>query len=143
MARAHLTAIGVLYTRVFPTLVVALLLSACSAVNWDYPRVPSKAFAHPETTSIGALFGEAADKHPGLSGFSLVQYGENGFLARLAMIDRGIGASGEGMHLKKLSILIGATLFSIAGCGPQFVLPKTKDRPGTDRRKRVYAEWLL
>src|SRR5262245_31430796 len=75
------------YKRIFPALAMALLLSACSAVNWDYPRVPSKAFAQPETTTVGALFGEAADKHPGLSGFSLIEYGENAFLARLAMID--------------------------------------------------------
>ena len=76
-----------LYKSIFLALAMGLLLSACSAVNWDYPRVPSKAFAHPETTSVGALFGQAADKHPGLSGFSLVEHGENGFLARVAMID--------------------------------------------------------
>ena len=66
---------------------MVLLLGACATVNWDYPRTPSTAFAHPETTSIGALFREAADKYPGLSGFSLVEYGENGFLSRLAMCD--------------------------------------------------------
>ncbi len=38
---------------------VALLMSACSpAVNWDYPRTPSNTFAHPETTTVGALFHE-------------------------------------------------------------------------------------
>ena len=67
---------------------MAFFLSACAAaVNWDYPRMPSKAFTQPETTSVGALFQEAADKHPGLSGFSLVEHGENAFLARLAMAD--------------------------------------------------------
>jgi len=77
-----------IYKNIFPALVMALLLGGCSAaVNWDYPRMPSNAFAHPETTSVGALFQEAADKHPGLSGFSLVQHGENAFLARLAMAD--------------------------------------------------------
>ena len=76
-----------LYKSIFLALAMELLLSGCATVNWDYPRTPSIAFAHPETTSVGALFGEAADKHPGLSGFSLVEYGENGFLARLAMID--------------------------------------------------------
>src|SRR6516225_4955566 len=72
---------------IFPPLAMVLLLGSCATINWDYPRMPSNAFAHPETTTVGALFGEAADKHPGLSGFSLVQYDENGFLARLAMID--------------------------------------------------------
>ena len=69
-------------------LAVALLVSACSAsVNWKYPRVPSTAFAQPETTSVGALFQEVADRHPGMSGFYLVREGRDAFLARLAMMD--------------------------------------------------------
>jgi putative cardiolipin synthase len=77
-----------IYKSILPALAMALLLSACSAaVNWDYPRMPSNAFAHPETTNVGALFREASEKHPGLSGFSLVQHGEDAFLARLAMAD--------------------------------------------------------
>jgi putative cardiolipin synthase len=77
-----------IYKSILPALAMALLLGACSAaVNWDYPRMPSNAFAHPETTNVGALFREASEKHPGLSGFSLVQHGENAFLARLAMAD--------------------------------------------------------
>src|ERR1700752_3826799 len=76
------------FKSILPALAMAFFLGACSAaVNWDYPRVPSSAFANPETTSVGALFQEAADKHPNLSGFSLVQHGENAFLARLAMVD--------------------------------------------------------
>ena len=71
----------------FPILAVALLVSACSTVNWDYPRVPSNAFVHPETTTVGALFQEAADKHPGLSGFSIIRQGGQAFMARLAMAD--------------------------------------------------------
>jgi putative cardiolipin synthase len=77
-----------IYKSILPALAMTLLLGACSAaVNWDYPRMPSNAFAHPETTNVGALFREASEKHPGLSGFSLVQHGENAFLARLAMAD--------------------------------------------------------
>jgi cardiolipin synthase C len=76
-----------MYKSIFPALAMALLLGACATVNWDYPRMPSNAFGHPETTSVGTLFQEAADKHPGLSGFSIVQHGENAFLARLAMAD--------------------------------------------------------
>ena len=75
------------YKSILPTLTITLLLGACATINWDYPRKPSVAFANPETTTVGAVFGEAADKHPGLSGFSLVEHGENAFLARLAMID--------------------------------------------------------
>ena len=73
--------------NIVPALAMVLLLGGCATINWDYPRTPSKAFADPETTTVGALFGEAADKHPGLSGFSLVEHGDNAFLARIAMID--------------------------------------------------------
>jgi len=73
--------------NIYAAIAILLLLGACATINWDYPRTPSVAFEHPETTTVGALFGKAADKHPGLSGFSLVEFGENAFLARLAMID--------------------------------------------------------
>jgi putative cardiolipin synthase len=77
-----------LYKSMFASLGMAFLLSACSAmVNWDYPRLPSNHFAHPAATTVGALFQEAADKHPGLSGFSLIQQGGPAFMARLAMAD--------------------------------------------------------
>ena len=67
---------------------MAFLLGACATtVNWNYERMPSNAFAHPETTSIGALFQKTADKHPGLSGFSLLREGATAFMARLAMAD--------------------------------------------------------
>lgn len=72
----------------FPILLLILLVSACSpAIQWDYPRAPSNVFAHPETTTVGALFQEAADKHPGLSGFSIIREGGQAFMARLAMAD--------------------------------------------------------
>jgi hypothetical protein len=68
----------------FAILAVALFVSACSpAINWDYPRTPSNTFAHPETTTVGALFEEAADKHAGLSGFAIVRQGSPAFMARL------------------------------------------------------------
>jgi len=67
---------------------VALLMSACSpAVNWDYPRTPSNTFAHPETTTVGALFQEEAEKHPDLSGFAIIRQGGPAFMARVAMAD--------------------------------------------------------
>ena len=73
---------------IFPILAVAFLVSACTAaVNWDYPRSPSNTFAYPQTTTVGALFQEAADKHPGLSGFSVIRQGGPAFMARLAMAD--------------------------------------------------------
>jgi len=71
-----------------PIFAIACLVSACApAINWDYPRSPSNTFAHPETTTVGALFQEAADKHPGVSGFSIIRQGGPAFMARLAMAD--------------------------------------------------------
>ena len=70
------------------TTLALLLLSGCgTTVDWDYPRTASTAFARPETTTVGALFQEKADQHPGQSGFSLIQEGSNAFTARLAMAD--------------------------------------------------------
>jgi hypothetical protein len=41
-----------IFKSIFPAVAMAFFLNACAAaVNWDYPRMPSKAFAHPETTS--------------------------------------------------------------------------------------------
>src|SRR4029079_9843783 len=69
-------------------LALIFLVSAGSpAINWDYPRKPSNTFAQPETTTVGALFQEAADKHPGLSGFSIIRQGGPASMARLAMAD--------------------------------------------------------
>jgi hypothetical protein len=62
--------------NLLPIFAIACLVSACApAINWDYPRSPSNTFAYPETTTVGALFQEAADKHPGLSGFSIIRQG--------------------------------------------------------------------
>ena len=71
-----------------PTLGLVFLLSGCgTAVNWDYPRTSSTALAQPQTTTVGALFQEAADRHPGQSGFGLVRDGSRAFMGRLAMAD--------------------------------------------------------
>src|SRR4030095_13519752 len=77
-----------LYKSIFPVLGMAFFLNACAAtVNWTYERAPSNAFEHPETTTVGALFQEAADKHPGLSGFGIIRQGGPAFMARVAMAD--------------------------------------------------------
>ena len=77
-----------LVQKKFPILAAILLVSACApAINWDYPRTVSNTFVQPQTTAVGALFQEAADKHPGLSGFSIIREGGQAFMARLAMAD--------------------------------------------------------
>lgn len=53
----------------------------------DYPRTQSTAFSDPASTRLGQFFGPAADRHPGLSGFSLLSQGREAFIARLALSD--------------------------------------------------------
>ena len=77
-----------LLKRLPTTLGLVFLLNACGTiVDWDYPRTSSSAFSEPQTTTVGALFQEAADRHPGQSGFGLVREGGRAFTARLAMAD--------------------------------------------------------
>jgi len=52
-----------------------------------YPRTQSTAFNDPASTRLGQFFGPAADRHPGLSGFSLLSEGREAFIARLALSD--------------------------------------------------------
>lgn len=67
---------------------LVLPLGGCgTTVDWNYPRPPSTAFDQPQTTSIGALFQEAASRHPGDSGFALVREGSRAFIDRLTMAD--------------------------------------------------------
>src|SRR4051794_18319358 len=74
--------------NMFPFFAIALFLGACgSTVDWNHQRTPSTAFAHPENTTVGALFQEVADRHSGLSGFSLISQGDIAFMARLGMAD--------------------------------------------------------
>jgi hypothetical protein len=57
------------YKSLVPTLGMVFMLSACSStVNWNYQRTPSTAFTQPQTTTLGSLFQEAADKHPAYPG---------------------------------------------------------------------------
>ena len=52
-----------------------------------YPPMPSKAIDEASSTRLGQFFGPAADRHPGLSGFSLLSEGREAFVARLALAD--------------------------------------------------------
>jgi putative cardiolipin synthase len=48
-------------------------------------RIPSTAITDNTTTSLGALFGEAAAEHPGESGFALIPNGHPAFTDRVAL----------------------------------------------------------
>src|SRR6476660_4097055 len=53
----------------------------------DHLRRVSTAFEDPASTRLGQFFGPAAEKHPGLSGFSLLSHGREAFIVRLAVAD--------------------------------------------------------
>lgn len=51
------------------------------------PRRDSRAFADAASTGLGRFFGAEAERHPGLSGFSLLSEGGEAFIVRLALAD--------------------------------------------------------
>ena len=66
---------------------LAQVLAGATRPRPDYPHTVSTAFEDPSSTSLGQLFGPAAEEHPGLSGFSLLSHGREAFIVRLALAD--------------------------------------------------------
>ena len=77
--------------RGLPRTVLAWLAKALTGPTTDprpdYPRTLSTAFDDPASTRLSQFFGPAADRHPGLSGFSLLSQAREAFIARLALAD--------------------------------------------------------
>ena len=77
--------------RGLPRAVLAWLAEVLPGRTTDtrpgHPRTLSTAFDDPASTRLGQFFGPAAEKHPGLSGFSLLSQGREAFIARLALAD--------------------------------------------------------
>ena len=76
--------------RICAIVFAAVVLGGCAAMppGADYPKSPSSAFAHPEQTTLGKKMAPAIAGHAGLSGFHILNRGEDGFLARAQMIER-------------------------------------------------------
>jgi putative cardiolipin synthase len=68
-------------------LFTAMLFAGCATVPTDYPRTESTAFQDYLDTSVGQVFEEAAQQHPGESGFAIIRYGRPAFTARIALVD--------------------------------------------------------
>ena len=69
------------------TWLAGLFTGSTTDTGPGYPRTLSTAFDDPASTRLGQFFGPAADKHPGLSGFSLLSRGREAFIVRLALAD--------------------------------------------------------
>jgi len=68
-------------------LLIGLMFTGCATVPKDYPRTESTAFQDYLDTSVGQLFEEAAQQHPGESGFAIIREGRQAFTARIALVD--------------------------------------------------------
>jgi putative cardiolipin synthase len=73
--------------RAWLVAVSVILVSACATMppGADYPKVESKALAHPEETAIGRKVDAYAKAHPGLSGFRLFASGSAAFTLRVQL----------------------------------------------------------
>jgi cardiolipin synthase C len=76
-------------SRLTMTIVIAVLLAACSSVpaRFNDPKSSSVALAHPEDTRLGAQFDGAAQQRNGESAFRIISVGVDGFLTRAQMIN--------------------------------------------------------
>lgn len=70
-----------------PPLLAGLLLSGCGTLPPLPPRPAEPAFAHPETTRLGAQATPPLRRHPGHSGFLILDTGRQAFEQRAALIE--------------------------------------------------------
>jgi hypothetical protein len=63
------------------------LVCSCAKDLAAVEGTPSEAFDRHLETSLGRLFEEAAVKHPGQSGFTIIRHGRPAFTARVAFAD--------------------------------------------------------
>jgi putative cardiolipin synthase len=66
-----------------------IALAACAGrpPGADFPKHESVALEHPEETTLGSRFLDAAREHPGDSAFRVISVGADGFRARAQIID--------------------------------------------------------
>jgi putative cardiolipin synthase len=67
--------------------VFAGLCGGCVAIRTQVPRPISHSFAKPETTRLGHAFASEAARHPGESGFRILENGREALVARTALAD--------------------------------------------------------
>ena len=77
-----------LYFKSLTLILLTGILSACSSVNWDYPKPTSTALSDYEGTYLDGVTDPYEDSHPGESGFSLRTEGIDALAARLFIAER-------------------------------------------------------
>jgi putative cardiolipin synthase len=84
--REQARGIGRLARFLIPGLLFAFV-SGCATLHPTTPAPPSFAFEHPEATSLGRALAPAQQRHPGESGFGILEYGLESLVARAALAD--------------------------------------------------------
>src|SRR5947209_13619316 len=86
--------ISPLENKLFPVLqrlgilaLIILSVTGCASIRTNVPRPPSYAFQHPEETKLGKTFAAAEKRHPGESGFHILEFGREALAARAALAD--------------------------------------------------------
>ncbi len=74
--------------RCLPAVLLALFLSACTSVPFDYPRTPSESIPASTDSYYGTLYEEWKDEHGELSGFLPLIPGIDALGARLVMMEK-------------------------------------------------------
>jgi putative cardiolipin synthase len=69
--------------RSLPAVALLALLPGCATVGSNVPPEPSFAIQRPETTRLGMAFAQNQERHPGQSGFVILDYGLEALLARV------------------------------------------------------------
>ena len=66
---------------------LGVVLAGCATFRADYPVAPSHAFDRPRETTLGKAYAQAESRHPGFSGFRLLNNGVSALLTRAALAD--------------------------------------------------------
>jgi cardiolipin synthase C len=71
----------------FLMLMLGLVFTACTSIRPIGNLAGSRCLATPENTQLGKLYASAQARHPGQSGFRILEYGPEALMARAAMVD--------------------------------------------------------
>lgn len=81
------TGAGGWVARMLAAVILGAVASGCASLRSRTTAPPSFAFEHPETTRLGRALAPAQQRHPGESGFDLLEYGLESLVARAALAD--------------------------------------------------------